>query len=457
MNFYIPVEVKDRELYAKILLAKYAAENGFNVILGKKNDVNRLVLNMPRGVYYGLGIAKNYNDFFEKLSKLGHIIVVGEEEGLITYSDAMYLDMRISTATIKYVDLIFTWGVENHNVISVGRKNEVSKLRVTGNPRFDLLKPAFSEVYDTQINSIKNKHENFILICTSFPSCNHFIKNIDYIQSLIDKKTLTTEDSISNFKRYQKVKSLTFKSFLEAIPLLAQTYSDIDIVIRPHPSENKEIYQVFSDKYKNVFIENSFSVHPWILSSMAVIHHYCTTSIEAFAADVPRFSLRPVKDELSEKEIPFKCSNECKSAEILIDKMNNIVFNQKEYQSDSKLKKEYEKYVFNMGETISSDLIIQEIINFININPHKNNHEGQTLVDLFIEYRGRLEFLLRKLIRSIFMKQKIEIKYTSHKFDRLSLSEIKDVLSQYTKIDNVNFLCKRFDKDFVKISMEQNN
>ena len=55
------------------------------------------------------------------------------------------------------------------------------------------------------------------------------------------------------------------------------------------------------------------------------------------------------------------------------------------------------------------------------------------------------------------MKQKIEIKYTSHKFDRLSLSEIKNVLSHYTKIDNVNLLCKRFDKDFVRISMEQNN
>ena len=55
MNLYLPVEVKDRELYAKLLLAKYAAENGFNVILGKKNDVNQLVLNMPKGVYFGLG------------------------------------------------------------------------------------------------------------------------------------------------------------------------------------------------------------------------------------------------------------------------------------------------------------------------------------------------------------------------------------------------------------------
>ena len=30
MNFYIPVEVKDRELYAKLLLAKFASEHGFN-------------------------------------------------------------------------------------------------------------------------------------------------------------------------------------------------------------------------------------------------------------------------------------------------------------------------------------------------------------------------------------------------------------------------------------------
>ena len=108
MNLYIPVEVKDRELYAKLLLTKYAVERGFNVILGKKNDLNRLILSMTKGIYYGLGIAENYNDFFEKLSKLGHLVVVGEEEGLITYSDEMYLDMRISPKTIKHVDLIFT-------------------------------------------------------------------------------------------------------------------------------------------------------------------------------------------------------------------------------------------------------------------------------------------------------------------------------------------------------------
>lgn len=451
MNLYIPVEVKDRELYAKILLAKYAAENGFNVILGKKNDVNRLVLSMPPGVYLGLGIAQNYNNFFEKLSNLGHIIAVGEEEGLITYSDKMYLDMRISHQTIQNVDLIFTWGEENYHIISAGRDNTESKLCITGNPRFDLLKPDFSGVYDDHISLIKSKYDKFILVCTSFPSCNHFIKKIDYLKSLIDKKTLTSEKSIANFKRYQKVKSSTFQSFLDAIPVLAETYSDTDIVIRPHPSENKEVYQIFSDKYKNVFIESSFSVHPWILSSMGVVHHYCTTSIEAFASDVPSFSLRPVKDELSEKEIPFKCSNECPTVEILIKKINNIVFSQKDYKPNPQLKKEYEKYVLNMGDTISSELIIQKIISYLNTNPSQYNHNFH---QLFNEYIGRLGFLLRSLIRTMVMKKKIEIKYTTHKFDRLSLGEVKDVLSFYANNSNVNLRCRRLDKDFVRISKE---
>ena len=52
------------------------------------------------------------------------------------------------------------------------------------------------------------------------------------------------------------------------------------------------------------------------------------------------------------------------------------------------------------------------------------------------------------------MKKKIEIKYTTHKFDRLSLGEVKDVLSFYANNSNVNLRCRRLDKDFVRISKE---
>ena len=451
MNFYIPVEVKDRELYAKLLLAKFASENGFNVILGKKNDLNRLVLNMPKGIYYGLGIAENYNIFFKKLSKLGHIVVVGEEEGLITYSDEMYLDMRISSNTIRFVDLIFTWGRENFSIISKGRKNTISKLRVTGNPRFDLLKPNFSGVYESNMNAIKVQYKEFILVCTSFPSCNHFIKNINYVQSLIDKKTLNDNKSIENFQRYQEVKTTTFQSFIKAIPLLAESFDDIDIVIRPHPSENKDIYEDLAKKYNNVSVESRFSVHPWILCSKGIIHHYCTTSIEAFAADIPRFSLRPVKDSFSEKEIPFQCSKVFESPEALIEGVSNELFN-KEQKNQSKIKKQYEHFVFNMGESIASDLIIKEIIEYLRVNPQKNGINVFLIFRFFKEYKGRLEFLLRKFIRKFFLKKHDNIKYTSHKFDNLSLSEVEEVLSFFTKENNFVLNSKKFDSHFIRIS-----
>ena len=452
MNFYIPVEVKDRELYAKLLLAKFAAENGFNVILGKKNDLNRLVLNMPKGIYYGLGIAENYNSFFEMLSKLGHIIVVGEEEGLITYSDEMYLDMRISPQTIRHVDLIFTWGSENFSIISKGRKNNTSKLRITGNPRFDLLKPNFSGVYENNINSIRAKYKEFILVCTSFPSCNHFIKNINYVQSLIDKKTLNDNNSIENFKKYQEVKTKTFRSFIEAIPLLAKVFNDIDIVIRPHPSENKDIYEDLAKKYRNVSVESRFSVHPWILCSKGIIHHYCTTSIEAFAADIPRFSLRPVKDSFSEKEIPFKCSRVFESPEALIDGISNELFNKQEQKNEFKIKKHYEHFVFNMGKSIASDLIIKEIIDYLRVNSQKNSFKDFLIFRYFKEYKGRLEFLLRKFIRKFFLKEHIHSKYILHKFDKLSLDEIKEALLFFTRDDNIILNCKKLDKHFIKIT-----
>tara|TARA_B100000795_G_scaffold269589_1_gene259472 strand:+ start:2468 stop:3835 length:1368 start_codon:yes stop_codon:yes gene_type:complete len=452
MNLYIPVEVKDRELYAKLLLTKYAVERGFNVILGKKNDLNRLILSMPKGIYYGLGIAENYNDFFEKLSKLGHLVVVGEEEGLITYSDEMYLDMRISPKTIKHVDLIFTWGMENFNIINQGRKNITSKLRVTGNPRLDLLKPNFSGVYQNNINSIRGKYNEFILVCTSFPSCNHFIKDINYVQSLIDKKTLKDKKSIKNFKKYQEVKSKTFRSFVEVIPELAAAFPDTDIIVRPHPSESKEIYEVLADKCKNVFVESRFSVHPWILCSKAVIHHYCTTSIEAFAAGIPRFSLRPLADTYSEKEIPFKCSHEFKTSSNLIEGIKSTLFKNLEIKDESKMRQDYEHYVLNMGKTISSDLIINEIINYIKINPKKNSIKDFFIFQSIKEFKGRVEFLLRKIIRNFFMKNHSSADYTNHKFDALSLSEIEEVLHFYSKNDNAGFKCRRIDKHFVKIT-----
>ena len=190
MNFYIPVEVKNRELHAKVLLAAHAARRGFDVVLGRKNDLNELVVRMPAGVYLGLGAFENFHPFYARLRQLGFAVVVNEEEGLVTYSDSMYIDMRVSRLTLEHVDELLTWGGESQRVLAQAFPEFGQKFHITGNPRFDLLKPKSRRVYDDEMRAIMAQYGDYVLVCTSFSSINHFDPKLDYLQSLIDKKTL---------------------------------------------------------------------------------------------------------------------------------------------------------------------------------------------------------------------------------------------------------------------------
>jgi surface carbohydrate biosynthesis protein len=447
INFYIPVEIKNRELYSKILLAKYAAQSGFNVILGRKNEINRFVTKMSAGIYYGLGAVKNFEPFYKKLSEQGHLIVVNDEEGLVTYSDEMYLDLKVSPETVKAIDLLFAWGKENFKVISSGRPESKSKLCTAGNPRFDLLKPQFSGVYEKEISEIRKKYKKFILVCTSFASCNHYIRGTDYVQELIDKKVLTSEESVNTYKRYQKIKKATWRSFIEAVPLLANAYPDTDIIIRPHPSENSDSYIELTKRFKNVHLEKRHSIHPWLLTAKALVHHYCTTSIEAFSAGTPGFALRPEKDSTIEKEIPYECSNNCESPEELVRLMRNCL---DETISDFKLKqpeKDYSDYVHNIDNIVASELIVNEICKKLEKNPIETNIKNQDYDD-----KGEFYYFIRGILAKLLPWGKDSRSYISHKFDRLTVAEVKKVLDVYTEDDAGEFICERAGHNMVNIS-----
>jgi surface carbohydrate biosynthesis protein len=453
MNLYLPVEVKNRELYSKVLLAKYAAEKGFNVILGKKNDLNRIVLHMPAGVYFGLGVPDNYENFYRSLVELGNIVVVCEEEGLITYTDDMYLDMRISSKTMQYVDFLFSWGVENQNLISSNKKELSHKIKISGHPRFDLLKPEFSNVYNNEIAIIREKYNKYVLICTCFSSSNHFVPGIDYVQSLIDKKVLKSKESIDKFKRYQKIKTKTLRSFLEAIPLLAKTCPETDIVVRPHPSENKEIYVKIANEFSNVHVESNFSVHPWILSAEALVHHYCATSVEAYAADVPRFCLRPEADPLSEKDIPFECSKVCSSPDELVKAVNDCLVDSSYKNHCVTPVKDYSDYVLNISDVVASKLLVKEISSIVKRRQEKHKNSIKNNNRWYDEYIGRFLFVLRDIAAMVIRRNNVWRDYTSHKFDKFTVDEIRELLSAFSTDEKGRVKCKMKGSKFIQISM----
>lgn len=443
MNLYIPVEVKNRELHAKVYLAKHAAEKGFNVILGRKNDLNELIVRMPPGVYLGLGAFENFRHYFAKLKRLGFIIVVNEEEGLVTYADRMYVDMRVSNATLQHIDELLTWGAENQGVLANAFPEFEKKFTITGNPRFDLLKPQNRQVYAAEMEDIEAKYGGrFVLVCTSFSSINHFDKNLDYLKSLIDKRTLRSKESIENFTRYREVKQKTFTAFLEAIPKLAAINPAINVVIRPHPSENMDIYRQFAANFPNVHVDARFSVHPWIIKAEALVHHYCTTSIEALAAGTPRFALRPLRDSLSEKEIPFGCSIECAAVDDLIPRISECLAAGKGSWQGEPLAQDYARYVSNIGDHLAADAIVSRIETLC---AAQESHSG-----LVKTLSAKTAYVAKKTLRSVLRRSGGNLHYLDHKFAHLSRDEVEGILRVFEP-GSAPLECRRIARDFINI------
>ena len=78
---------------------------------------------------------------------------------------------------------------------------------------------------------------------------------------------------------------------------------------RPHPSEEIQYYEKQFSDYSNVHMTYSGSVQEWIVNATEVIHHDCTTGIEAFICGKPVFSFCPIFDPNLIQEMPKSISD----------------------------------------------------------------------------------------------------------------------------------------------------
>jgi surface carbohydrate biosynthesis protein len=449
-NLYIPIELKNREFFSKVLLAKYAAQRGFRVFLGRKSELSALALRMPPGVYHGLGTVENLSGLYQSLVDRGNRVTVIDEEGLITFSDEMYLDLKVSPRTLAIIDRLFAWGAEHRRVLADGRPATAHKLRISGSPRFDLLKPAFRGVYDSEIAELRRRHRRFVLICMSFGNCNHYIRGLDYVQSLIEKKVLRTPRDIAAYRRYLANKMNAWLEFLRAIPLLATAYPEVDFVIRPHPSESSDPYRELGAAHANVFTSDDFSIHPWVLTAEAVVHHYCTSSVEAFAAGTPGFALRPEPDPQVEKEIAYQCSRQCGSAEALVEALRPVCATHRGAKLPLVVpERSYSDYVLNIGDAVSTEVIAAELATLAS---EGELHGGKTY--RAARPRGVWRSRARGLLAELNSRNGSSRRYISHKIGSMNAHEVRQVLQKLVPHEAMQFRCESAGHMIVSIEHE---
>lgn len=427
---YLPVEVKVRDLRGKLLLACTAAEKGFKVVMGYKDDLAALCKYFPSGVFFSIGLHENYAKANRLRRSYGHMIAAIDEEGLVTLNDALYVKLRVSKATLQTTDLLFAWGARQAR--AVGQKTEGTgcRIEVTGHPRFDLLRSQFRSLIMAEADSIKRRYGKFVLVNTNFGLVNHF-RGQEFGIRIITERYGASPECLSFMRRRFDLQREILGHFRSMLIVISKAFGQYNIVLRPHPSENRAFWKECTQGLSNVRVIHEGDVLPWLLASALVIQNECTTAVEAFLLDVPVISFRPVRDEMLETTLPNAVSRQVLSVSDLVACIDALSNGKMVAQRDSRLLNIARHYIEGITGPLASDRIAA-ILADIEVEPRaRNSIMGHTSA---LRLAGRC-LAIRRFGRLLFSRRDSSAGYVKHKFSCVTRHEIRsgiDALARLT-------------------------
>jgi surface carbohydrate biosynthesis protein len=331
----IPVENQVRELDPKLLLACIAAQRGFSSVIGSRRELELRIDSYPKSVYLSKSMTKRSLKFFRIAKKFDHEIVTWDEEALVHLPPETYFSRRLHPDAIQQVSHLFAWGPDN---VELWRQypHLPTNLPIhsVGNPRIDMLRPEMQPFYEDEVQTLRDTYGDFVLINTNFNHVNAFGADMNLFQPVKSPGETAQFGRAANGMSREYAESLwnhkqaVFQTFQQLIPKLDKAFPELNIVIRPHPTERQDVYKEIAARCSRVHVTNQGNVVPWILATQAVIHNGCTTGIEAFVMDVPSISYRvPINEEIDDGfyRLPNAVSNQCFTFDQLQDVLNQVL------------------------------------------------------------------------------------------------------------------------------------
>jgi surface carbohydrate biosynthesis protein len=399
---YIPVEVKVRELQAKTLLAGFAAERGYNVVMGEAHAVRRCLHQMPAGVVLEKGVAPSKNESFRFSKSKGHRVMSWCEEGLVFFDDEDYVRRKITPEDLRDCDCFFAWGPYQADLLAAKFPDMADKILQVGNPRMDLLKPEFRGVFDEEAEALKKKHGKFILINTNFSHCNHSKGADGYFQLIHGKITTPEEEAFT--RAWLAHKQALFSAFKDAIPKLGVRYPDHKIIVRPHPGESHNTYRDLFKDLRNVQVIHEGGVMPWLRAAEVLVHNGCFTGIEALLIGCPAIAYRPVLSATYDQYLPNSVNVQADDEASLFSSLDRLLV-EKDRDAFVDLPEGFEvlsKHLVNMsGVEISCESILDEVDKLPRPLPNKNRRPWFMLHRLHLPSYLRLYTFIEKRITGL--------------------------------------------------------
>lgn len=284
-TIYLPVEIKARELKAKVLLATVAAQHGFRTYLGTKSAINNLL--QLKGVKAGIflykggmpaepiGRIKRSVDFFT---------VLDEEMGpAVRILDHSYKG-RIYLGTETMVDKLFLIGESHLKALQRVRPKLAERAIVTGWPRVDLWRSEFKHSYSKDIAQIRRKFGNYLLFSSDFGMNTKKRKDLEKRNLFASQYAGDTLDCLLN-----EIDD-AYVDFNEFVDYIRKCDSDLDfppVIVRPHPSEDIYVWKKALNGLRKTRVIFKGEISPWLYASSGLLHRGCTTAVQAYCSGIP--------------------------------------------------------------------------------------------------------------------------------------------------------------------------
>ena len=331
----VPVENQVRELDPKLLLACIAARRGFTVIIGSHRKIDLRISSLPQGFYLNKSMTDRNLKMFRIMENLGHEILTWDEEALVHLPDDTYYSRRLSPTAIRYNSHLFAWGEDNAALWrQYPHLPREMPIHVTGNPRCDMLRPEMRAFYEPEVEKIRRRYGDFVLVNTNFNHVNAFFPAQNLFKPVKNEGQPAAfgKAAVGMSRSYAQGlhdhKQRVLDSFKHIIPVLDQAaMPEYTIVVRPHPTENQQIYKDIAERCERVFVTNEGNVVPWLMATRAVIHNGCTTGVEAYMMGVPAISYRAAVNEeydMGFYRLPNLISHQCFNADELVETLDKI-------------------------------------------------------------------------------------------------------------------------------------
>ena len=297
MSFlYMPMEIAARELDSRLLITLFAVRSGLEVLTGPKWLIQKNARWMPKGFWMFKTLTPGDAKYMRRIARLGHRITAIDEE-MPGLADSKQQLLWVNDRAVNEAEAIFCMGENHASAMTKKYPHHKEKLVVTGNPRWDFLRPELRKVYQEDCAKIKEKYGRIILINTNIGGLNNARASREELlrgqqrDGRIDLNKKEDRDYIAAGAEWEKA---NFAAMAPLARRLAAEFKEHLIVLRPHPTEKTEPYQQALEDEERVKIIREGPAAVWLSAAELLVHTGCTTGTEAFALGQPSISFETI-------------------------------------------------------------------------------------------------------------------------------------------------------------------